>query len=325
MPSTIFSIRYGRASPKAFGLALAALGVAALTDCHGRDDVRTRERALGSGTALAVPGNAPSPMANLVADLDADAARHANAAVAFSKDPIEVAPPLVEAKVNADVGAADTALECLTAAVYYEAGGETLQGRRAVAQVVLNRVRHPSFPKTVCGVVYQGAERRTGCQFTFTCDGSLARATSPSLWKKAEQVARQALAGMVEPSVGLATHYHADWVFPYWAPNLRKIAQVGSHIFYTWPGAWGRRRAFTQAPVWLDPLVPPVASVAADGNDQPTAPPAAGLRPRLAADAEIGTVVDAPRLDAGPAITPVADKRRGTLVIDGLEAGAPRP
>ncbi|MFN5901342.1 MAG: cell wall hydrolase, partial [Novosphingobium sp.] len=68
------------------------------------------------------------------------------------------------------------ALQCLAAAVYYEARSESDVGQRAVAQVVLNRVAHPSYPNTVCGVVYQGSERTTGCQFSFTCDGSLAKA-----------------------------------------------------------------------------------------------------------------------------------------------------
>ncbi|MBT8408978.1 MAG: cell wall hydrolase [Alphaproteobacteria bacterium] len=134
---------------------------------------------------------------------------------------------------------------CLAQAIYYEAGYEPLAGRRAVAQVVLNRVRHPAYPNSVCGVVYEGAKKPV-CQFSFTCDGSLERRPGTAAWKAAEQVAAEALAGKVEPSVGMATHYHADYVAPYWAPKLTKVNKTGLHIFYRWPGQWGRRNAFGQ-------------------------------------------------------------------------------
>lgn len=138
-----------------------------------------------------------------------------------------------------------TALRCLTQAVYYEAAVEPVPGRRAVAQVVLNRVRHPAYPNSVCGVVYQGSERRTGCQFSFTCDGSLLRQPSARAWNEAQAIARTALAGYVEPSVGTATHYHADYVLPKWAFELAKTSQIGRHIFYRFNGGWGRPSYFT--------------------------------------------------------------------------------
>jgi spore germination cell wall hydrolase CwlJ-like protein len=135
-------------------------------------------------------------------------------------------------------------IDCLTAAVYYEAAIEPLEGQRAVAQVVLNRLRHPAFPKTVCGVVFQGSERSTGCQFTFTCDGSLGRRPSAAGWERARKVAEQALSGKVYKPVGYATHYHTNWVVPYWSGELTKLANVGTHIFYRWAGGWGRPSAF---------------------------------------------------------------------------------
>ena len=136
------------------------------------------------------------------------------------------------------------ALKCLTQAVYYEAATEPLEGRRAVAQVVLNRTLHPAYPKSVCGVVYQGAERHTGCQFSFTCDGALLRVPSAGSWREAQAVAIAALAGHVEPSVGTATFYHADYVLPKWAFTLGKITQLGHHIFYRFHGNMGRPLAF---------------------------------------------------------------------------------
>ena len=105
-------------------------------------------------------------------------------------------------------------------------------------------MRHPAFPKSVCGVVYQGSNSPV-CQFSFVCDGSLYRAPARAAWKQAEEVAREALDGYVEREVGSATHYHADYVAPRWAPMLTKIVQVGAHIFYRWPGGWGQSGAFT--------------------------------------------------------------------------------
>ena len=139
------------------------------------------------------------------------------------------------------------AQQCLTMAIYYEAASEADAGQRAVAQVVLNRVSHPSYPNTVCGVVFQGSERRTGCQFTFTCDGSLARKPVPAFWDRASRVARQALAGAVYAPVGLATHYHTVAIHPYWADSLNRITTIGAHIFYRWRGAAGTKDAFSVA------------------------------------------------------------------------------
>jgi len=147
---------------------------------------------------------------------------------------------------NASSVAQGRALECLTSAIYYEAGQESTDGQRAVAQVILNRVRHPVFPASVCGVVYQGSTRQTGCQFTFTCDGSMARAPMRDAWDRARKVAAAALSGSVYPNVGNATHYHADYVVPYWASSLAKTAVVGAHLFYRWSGGWGQPGAFAQ-------------------------------------------------------------------------------
>jgi spore germination cell wall hydrolase CwlJ-like protein len=147
-------------------------------------------------------------------------------------------------------------LDCLTQAIYYEAGNQSEDGQRAVAQVVLNRVRHPSWPNTVCGVVYQGAMRvGGGCQFTFTCDGSLARTPVPTLWAQARRYATEALAGRTFAPVGLSTFYHANYVFPGWAPRLVKTAQIGAHIFYRLPGLAGAPGSFSNAYAGNEPIV----------------------------------------------------------------------
>lgn len=141
-------------------------------------------------------------------------------------------------------GSYSTALKCMTQAIYYEAANEPAQGKRAVAQVVLNRMRHPAYPSSVCGVVYDGANKRV-CQFSFTCDGSLLRAPMARQWKESLAVAKSALTGTIEPSVGTATHYHADYVLPRWAYTLGKIDKIGVHIFYRFKGTWGNSGAFT--------------------------------------------------------------------------------
>jgi hypothetical protein len=170
-----------------------------------------------------------------------DEAKLINASMPFVSDLPAPAQPFI---LTGDDDDRARALLCLTQAVYYEANGEPEKGQRAVAQVVLNRVRHPAFAKSVCGVVYEGAASGT-CQFSFVCNGSLDRRPAPGAWRQAETFARQALYGYVEPSVGEATHYHADYVAPVWAPELAKVAAIGQHIFYRWPGAWGQPSAFT--------------------------------------------------------------------------------
>ena len=147
--------------------------------------------------------------------------------------------------------------QCLTAAIYYEAASEPDDGQRAVAQVILNRVAHPSFPNTVCGVVYQGSERSTGCQFSFTCDGSLARVPSRFFWERARNVASAALAGYVYTPIGLATHYHTFAVHPYWDAKMLNVANIGAHRFFRMPGRAGEAAAYRFAYSGGEPMAGP--------------------------------------------------------------------
>jgi hypothetical protein len=149
------------------------------------------------------------------------------------------------------------ALQCMTLALYYEAANEPTDGQRAVAQVILNRVAHPTYPNSVCGVVFQGSERRTGCQFSFTCDGSLARKPARATWDRARGVAAAALSGYVYQPIGLATHYHATYVLPYWASSLTNVGTIGLHTFYKWRGAAGRPDAFASRYRGAEPVAAP--------------------------------------------------------------------
>ena len=186
----------------------------------------------------------PAPPPLILKQIPTDQALKLNAEIPVASGPNPAAAPFI---FKGNAAARAQALNCLASAVYYEAGNQDENGQRAVAQVVLNRVRHPAFPASICGVVYQGSTRPTGCQFTFTCDGSLNRQPDADGWKQAMQVAGQALAGSVYAPVGWATHYHANYVVPYWASTMTKNAVVGAHLFYRWGGSWGQPAVFTQS------------------------------------------------------------------------------
>lgn len=129
--------------------------------------------------------------------------------------------------------------KCLANAVYFEARGEPVRGQIAVAQVVLNRVFSPFYPKTVCDVVYQNAHRHNSCQFTFACDGIPDIVTEPDAWERAKHIARDMLDGKLwMPEVAKSTHYHAYWVHPSWIAEMKKMYRLGVHTFYR-PRAWG--------------------------------------------------------------------------------------
>jgi spore germination cell wall hydrolase CwlJ-like protein len=227
------AVRLAKAEPRAtvaLGLGVTAALAAATAQM------------LSDGALASAPPPAPPPM--LVKPVAPEQARLINAALPLEDFENPAARPFRFKGSNA---ARAQALQCLSSAVYYEAGNQDVNGARAVAQVVLNRVRHPAFPASVCGVVYQGSTRVTGCQFTFTCDGSLARRPDPAGWARAKAIAEAALVGAVYAPVGWATHYHADYVVPYWAATLAKNAVVGAHLFYHWAGGWGRPGAFDQS------------------------------------------------------------------------------
>ncbi|TXC71139.1 cell wall hydrolase [Sphingomonas ginsenosidivorax] len=184
-------------------------------------------------------------------------ARAFNATVPFSTDPNPAARPFTFAGAPDDLA---RATDCLAAAVLYEAGDDAV-GEQAVAQVVLNRLRHPAFPKTVCGVVFEGSDRTTGCQFTFACDGALVRRPSEPGWKRAREIATAALAGSVYKPVGYATHYHTDWVVPYWQSSLDKVAAVHTHLFFRWTGWWGTPAAFNRHVLSGEPAIAKLAGL----------------------------------------------------------------
>lgn len=201
------------------------------------------------------PTGPPPEMAEplVFAKLPPETAREINEAIPFAG----LGPPSRPFTPAGDIESRGRAIDCLAAAMWYESGDDPA-GNLSVGQVVLNRVRHPAFPATVCGVVFQGSERRTGCQFTFTCDGALGRVPAPSTFDRLRTRAASMFGGSVDPSVGLATHYHTDWVHPIWSGQLVKIARVHTHLFFRWKGDWGGPRAQLSRYAGSEPVMPKI-------------------------------------------------------------------
>lgn len=257
--------------------------------------------------------NLPPP--NLLRPLSPQEATKENADRPFVSRPDTAAARFV---LRADAADRERAVTCLAQAAYYEASGEGVDGERAVAQIVLNRLHHPGFPSTVCGVVYQGGDRTTGCQFSFVCDGSMQRVPAPALWTRSREIAEQALAGKVFAPVGHATHYHSDYVLPYWADSLDKSVQLGHHIFYRLRSIYGDSRAFSQRYGGTEPQVRvPGAAV--------VIPPAAvtqQLANALMSDGVEGLTNNVEKASPAPRPPLLVDSSSGTLLAD---AGTPAP
>lgn len=188
------------------------------------------------------------------------------------------------------------ALNCLTTAIYYEAANEPDEGQRAVAQVVLNRVRHQAWPGSVCAVVYQGTERDDlHCQFTFTCNGAMARAPSREGWQRARRNAQRALAGEGFAPAGAATFYHTIAIRPEWSARMKPVAVIGAHIFYRLPGAAGGSVQLGQRYAGREPATGPgvYAFVA------PSAPPVDLAMP-------VTTTIALPQLPIADPVVPAA-------------------
>lgn len=196
-------------------------------------------------------------------------AKRINGTTPFVRGTIVPAQPF---RFNGGIVDLTRATDCLTTAIYYEAGAETDNGQMAVAQVILNRVRHIAFPKTVCGVVFQGSERKTGCQFSFTCDGAMARTPSALGWARANDNARKMLSGAVYAPVGNATHYHTDWVLPAWSAKLDKVRAEGTHLFFRWAGYWGTPNAFRASHAGAEPLIGKLGQIGQPGTVDGIAP-----------------------------------------------------
>jgi spore germination cell wall hydrolase CwlJ-like protein len=128
---------------------------------------------------------------------------------------------------------------CMATAIYFEARGESYRGQVAVGQVVMNRVSHKLYPDTICGVVFQNQSKRNACQFSFACDGIPERVSESKSWDQAMQIAKDVIYGREYiAEVGYSTHYHATYVYPHWAPRMKKNTKIGLHVFYQFKRGW---------------------------------------------------------------------------------------
>jgi len=173
-------------------------------------------------------------------------------------------------------------------------------------------MRHPGYPASVCGVVYQGADRTTGCQFTFTCDGSLQRTPIALLWARSRKIAQEALEGRVYAPIGHATHYHADYVLPYWADSLDKTIQIGRHIFYRLRSTLGDSRSFFQRYAGTEPL----PAQPANALLIPPADVTKELAAALISDDVTGKAAEVEKASPLPASPLLVDTVKGTLLAD---------
>lgn len=244
----------------------------------------------GNHDRFAMMHDLPQPEPLIFAALPADKARLINSAIPFAVSLGPASRPFAFAGTDID---RERAVDCLASAMWYEAGDDE-RGQRSVGQVILNRVRHPAFPSNVCGVVFQGSERRTGCQFTFTCDGALQRTPSLMAFTRARATARSMLNGTVDAEVGLATHYHTDWVHPVWSAEMEKLARVGTHLFFRWKGD-NPQRSLSQN----------------YGRSEPAVEKLAGL-----------SVIHRIGLEGGLAAAPLSDPA-GAATIDGASLALP--
>lgn len=149
------------------------------------------------------------------------------------------APVTPEYQTSTEMHASDKELWCLATGIYFEARGEAYRGQVGVAQVIMNRTKHRLYPNTICGVVFQNQHRKNACQFSFACDGIADRVGDSKSWAQAQDIARKVVSGdLYLTEVNNATHYHATYVKPHWAPRMVKISRIGQHIFYRFKRGW---------------------------------------------------------------------------------------
>ena len=194
-------------------------------------------------------GGDPMPFDDGATPMFDDSAAQASATPTLKDDKIlvlalPVTPPAALAAAPADPDQPDYAalipakdsvrqMRCLAEAVYFESRSEPLDGQAAVAHVVLNRVRSGLYPNNVCGVVYQDRERAFACQFSFACEGKSLQIQEPGPWAVAMRIAKEVVNGeRYDSKLALALNYHANYVYPPWAPMLKRVEKVGNHIFY---------------------------------------------------------------------------------------------
>jgi hypothetical protein len=221
-----------------------------VTVSAGFDAIRTRlaELRAGSPSGLLVPKvqvASVDPEGTVLTGRSDNPALHAIDQVVPMVIPMTATPKLAYARETTPPTPFDLTMDkfgnkvsqrdikCMADAIYFEARGESYRGQIAVGQVVMNRLHHPIYPKDICQVVYQNEQMRNACQFSFACDGIPETVNDQKAWKQADEIARGVIDGnLYLPEVGKSTHYHATYVYPDWAPRLKRVTKIGHHVFY---------------------------------------------------------------------------------------------
>jgi spore germination cell wall hydrolase CwlJ-like protein len=286
------AIRQGAATAVAVAAVAALLPAVSMRAAEQRADAEWDARAKAFHAALAASNaqsTEPAARLTLASYSPGQGAIKAQGAASLNQDAVANGHALfIQARVQERLsvvslagfhseqlsGATERAREtrCLAEAIYYEARGESVVGQLAVAEVVVNRVRSKHYPDTFCDVVYEGSYRSTGCQFTFTCDGSLRHRPYGAAWRQANVVAGGVVAGFARPMTHSATHYHTNEVDPYWSASLIETTRIGAHVFYRFPNRVERARLRDAAAEQQEAKVPAAADQVAtlDPAQQPT-------------------------------------------------------
>ena len=285
-------------------MVIVALAQVVVSDASRAEPVRRVVKAVVATPALAAPAPIAAPAVGTTGTIELPPVP---AFVPAALPEVGITPALPFSMRGASATDRGRALDCLATAIYYEAASEPDDGQRAVAQVILNRVRHSAFPNTVCGVVYQGSER-SGCQFSFACDGAMARAPSRAGLARATRIAAEALGGSVFAGVGLATHYHTYAVTPAWNRTLVMTDAIGAHFFHRWKGYWGTAAAFSQRYRGGEPVPGPHARIAPPA---PFALPPVTIAasPRVAPPVTASAAIQPAHADSGTALAATDDSQ----------------
>ena len=229
----IASLRAGPADPTDLGQSRIAMTGVVGTGTGDVEEPRISVASLNPATASAldaIAGIAPTALASTPLPV------MASEQLAYAR---EIAPVTGGFATGNVMEVSEKELWCLATAVYFEARGETYRGQVAVAQVVVNRVKDHRYPKTICGVVFQNQSQRNSCQFSFACDGIPEYINDAKSWAQAEDIAKRFTSGeLYLTEVANATHYHATYVRPAWAPRMEKVTQIGLHVFYKFKSGW---------------------------------------------------------------------------------------
>ena len=296
-----------RAGPRGFMPAVAAVFLAVTAFALSSAHAPTPE-----GDTLRIRSSLASPHASPASRIDPNSGEDLNKDAGWVSGPLSAAAPFL---FKGSANAREYAVSCLAAAAWYEAGDDA-RGQRSVIQVVLNRLSHPNYPKTICGVVFEGSSLPTGCQFTFTCDGSLARRfPGPAEWSAARVRAQAALDGKVDPEVSDATNYHADYVDPWWSSKLEPLTKIGHHIFYRWPTGRQLLRALPAGGSPSDEQI--VAQFSGDNALHMPQKRASAEMPAITID--LPAIDDAALVSAEPARAPASFARRPGTFVTGVD------